>query len=172
MDPGEWARYWWHWGKQRSCISLISQHIMHTCLRLLLLEWRLQTITLVIQMWESAARAPRRWPKTENIRNSSLCKAHRDRKTKDRRRRGGGGERESWEEGDHDCVYMFMYSGYCFYPPTPPLQRERLFIWFVKATRSVMKHCHNNQRDASIRHLFSRSRLRWNGILIGVRIWW
>lgn len=64
MDPGKWARYWWHWSEcsdetgarkgasfhqlvNTICIRIRSLFSVRTCSSLLLLEWRLPTITLV-----------------------------------------------------------------------------------------------------------------------------
>lgn len=179
---------WRDWGKQRSFISLISQHCTHLkkkpilCVRSRMFEltaaWVEATDNNIsysnVRQHSTPPTPPTPPPKvTEDRKHPKQQPLHSSQRQENKRQAAGGEMRQKAERKVTMTVFICLcIQVIAFIPPTPPLRKERLFIWFVKATRSVMKHCHNNQRDASICHLFSRSRLRWNGILIGVREWW
>lgn len=114
-----------HKGKQRSFILLITQQSkpspfsvhVRMCLWSLQLEWKLQTQTLVIQLWDNKAQSPEGYLDTENIQNN-LGEARQKTKKRNKNRR----QREMREKAKRKVtmtVFMcFMYSVYCLYSPS------------------------------------------------------
>lgn len=164
------ARYWWHHSEYSEntranegasfywLLNTVSQAVPQPactmCLCLLQLEWKLQTQTLVIQLWDNMAQSPEGYLDTENIQNNKLEETENETKA--------GGKK--WERKPRGrwlwlclCISFIEFI---------PLQRG-LFMWFVEQNAAWWNSVTTTWQ--SICHLFSWSRLSWNGILIGIR---
>lgn len=123
----ERASFYWLLNSQP---SPFCAHV-HMCLCLLQLEWKLQTQTLVIQLWDNKAQSPEGYLDTENTQNN-LSKARRDRKWKKNRR-------QRWEKAKRKLTMtVFMYFIYWVYSPSREGclcdLREQNAAWWNSAT--------------------------------------
>lgn len=128
-------------GKRGSFISLISQHSKQTHM-----QKKKQNLLGVYACTCYVLTSARAEAAHENISYSIVRQqspeGYLDSENILKQLEAEGDERGGSEEGDHDCVSMFMYSAYCFYAPrTSPPSERKLFIWFVKR---------NTQRDEMV----------------------